>query len=49
MTSVTERIKGFLNSPQTRKVIQGGRRQAAKPNTQQKLRQIAERMIGGRR
>jgi hypothetical protein len=46
MTSVAERIRGFLNSPQGRKLTQVGRRQAAKPKHQQKLRQIAERMTG---
>ncbi|MGK5743311.1 hypothetical protein [Micromonospora sp. URMC 103] len=46
MTSVGQRIKGFLNSPQGRKMIDRGRRQAAKPGTQQKLRQFAERMSG---
>jgi hypothetical protein len=44
MTSVTQRIKGLLNSPQERKLMQTGRRQAAKPSTQQKLRQIAGRI-----
>ncbi|MEU4478934.1 hypothetical protein AB0F68_12830 [Micromonospora sp. NPDC023966] len=46
MTSVGQRLKGFLNSPQGRKMIDRGRREAAKPGTQQKLRQFAERMTG---
>ncbi|MGC1213076.1 MAG: hypothetical protein WA890_17645 [Micromonospora sp.] len=46
MSSVGDRIKGFWNSPQARKLMQSGRRQAAKPSTQQKLRQIADRMTG---
>jgi hypothetical protein len=46
MTSVTQRIKGFLSSPQGRKLMQAGRRQAAKPSSQQKLRQIAGRITG---
>ncbi|RZU72833.1 hypothetical protein EV384_1216 [Micromonospora kangleipakensis] len=46
MTSVGQRIKGLLGSPQGRKMIDRGRRQAAKPSTQQKLRQFAERMTG---
>ena len=45
MTSVTQRIKGFLNSPQARRIMQSGRRQAAKPSTQQKLRQMARRIM----
>lgn len=48
MTSINERVKGLLNGPQARKLLQVGRRQAAKPGTQQKLRQIAERMTGRR-
>ncbi|MBM0238910.1 hypothetical protein JNW88_20400 [Micromonospora sp. ATA32] len=47
MTSVGQRIKGFLNGPQGRKMIDRGRRQAAKPSTQEKLRQFAKRMTGG--
>jgi hypothetical protein len=46
MTAVGQRIKGFLSSPQGRKMIDLGRRQAAKPSTQQKLRQFAQRMTG---
>ncbi|MGY0007461.1 hypothetical protein [Micromonospora sp. I033] len=48
MTSVGQRIKGILNSPQGRKIVDRGRREAAKPGTQQKLRQFAERMTGRR-
>lgn len=47
MTSVGQRIKGLLNSPQGRKMIDRGRREAAKPSTQAKVRQFAERMTGG--
>ncbi|MEU2615664.1 hypothetical protein ABZ570_29445 [Micromonospora sp. NPDC007271] len=46
MTSVGQRVKGFLNSQQGRKMINLGRREAAKPSTQEKLRQVAERMTG---
>jgi hypothetical protein len=46
MTSIGQRIKGFLSSPQGRKMVDRGRRQAAKPGMQQKLRQLAERMTG---
>jgi hypothetical protein len=47
MTSVAQRIKGFLNSPQGRKLMDRGRSEAKKPSTQQKLRQIAQRITGG--
>ncbi|MGW0436663.1 hypothetical protein ACWDV4_29455 [Micromonospora sp. NPDC003197] len=46
MTSVTQRIKGFLSSPQGRKLMDRGRREAAKPRTQQKLQQFAQRITG---
>ncbi|RKR89893.1 hypothetical protein BDK92_4253 [Micromonospora pisi] len=51
MTTVAQRIKGFLSGPQGRKLMERGRRQAKKPSTQQKLRQFADRVRGrsGRR
>ncbi|GIJ30668.1 hypothetical protein Vqi01_58300 [Micromonospora qiuiae] len=47
MASIGQRIKGFLGSPQGRKMVDRGRREATKPSTQAKLRQFAERMTGG--
>lgn len=47
MTSVAERIKGYLKGPQGRKMMERGRRQAAKPSTQQKLKEFATRITGG--
>lgn len=46
MTSMGQRIKGALSGPQGRKLIERGRRGAAKPSTQQKLRQLAQRITG---
>lgn len=46
MTSVTQRIKGFLSSPQGRKLTDRGRREMSKPGTQQKLRQFTQRLTG---
>jgi len=46
VTSVTQRIKGLLSGPQGRKLMDRGRREMAKPGTQQKLRQFAQRMTG---
>lgn len=46
MTSIGQRVKGFLGGPQGRKLMDRGRREAAKPSTQAKLRQFAERMTG---
>ncbi|MFC8615429.1 hypothetical protein ACFT9M_03265 [Micromonospora purpureochromogenes] len=45
--SMTARIKGLLNSPKGRDLMRFGRTQAAKPSTQQKLRQLMERVTGG--
>jgi hypothetical protein len=46
MTSVAQRIKGFLSGPQGRKMMDRGRQQMRKPSTQQKLRQFADRVRG---
>jgi hypothetical protein len=46
MTSIAQRIKGALNRPQTRRLMERGRSKAAKPGTQQKLRQLAQRITG---
>jgi hypothetical protein len=46
MTSMAQRIKGALRSPQGRRLIERGRREAAKPSTQQKLRQLVQRLAG---
>jgi hypothetical protein len=46
MTSMAQRIKGVLNRPQGRRLMKRGRQQAATPGTQQKLRQLAQRITG---
>ncbi|NYF56673.1 hypothetical protein [Micromonospora purpureochromogenes] len=45
--SMTERIKGLLNSQKGRDLMRFGRGQAAKPSTQQKLQQLMGRLTGG--
>ena len=47
MVSALQKIKTFLRSPQGQRTVDQGRRQLAKPGTQQKLRQLAARF--GRR
>jgi hypothetical protein len=47
MSSMAQRIKGALSSPQGRRLIERGRREAAKPSRQQQLRQLVQRI--GRR
>jgi hypothetical protein len=47
MTSIAERIKGFVKGPEGRKLMERGRRQEAKPSAQEKLRQFADRVMGG--
>jgi uncharacterized protein YbcI len=44
--AMTDRIKGLLQSPRGKDMIQRGRTQMAKPATQQKLKQLAERVTG---
>ncbi|MEV4656763.1 hypothetical protein [Micromonospora sp. NPDC049301] len=43
---MSQRIKGLLNSPRARDLMQRGRRQAAKPSTQQKFQQLMARLTG---
>lgn len=42
MTSFGQRIRAFLGSPKSKKLIEEGKRQLAKPENQRKLR----RMLG---
>jgi hypothetical protein len=49
MASLTQRIKAFLHSPRGRGLAERGRRELAKPGTQQKLRQLIARLSGRRR
>ncbi len=44
MASMSERIRIFLNSPRGRGLVERGRRELAKPETQRKLRQILARL-----
>jgi hypothetical protein len=46
MTSMAQWIKGALSSPKGRMLMQRGRRQAARPGMQQKLRQLAQKITG---
>jgi hypothetical protein len=43
MATITQRLRAFLSSPQGQRIVSQGRRQLAKPTTQQKLRQLAGR------
>ncbi|MBG0561187.1 hypothetical protein [Actinoplanes aureus] len=49
MTTLAQRIQSFLQSPRGRKLIDQGRRQAAKPQNQQRLRGLMDRLQGRRR
>ncbi|MFI9526859.1 hypothetical protein [Micromonospora rosaria] len=49
MSPLMRRISRFLQSPQGRQLVERGRRELAKPTTQQKLRQLATRLSGRRR
>lgn len=46
MPSISERIKIFLASPRGQRLIERGRRELAKPSTQQRLRRLAARLHG---
>jgi hypothetical protein len=43
MSSVLQRISAFLRSPRGRQLVERGRRELAKPSTQQKLRRLLAR------
>lgn len=48
MSPVIQKISRFLRSPQGQRLVQRGRRELAKPATQQKLRGLVAR-LGKRR
>lgn len=49
MPTMSQRIRAFLSSPKGQKLIQQGQRQLAKPENQQRLRQMLTRLQGRRR
>ena len=49
MATITQRIQAFLRSPRGQQVISQGRRQLAKPENQQRLRGLFDKMKGKRR
>jgi len=46
MPSLTERIQRFLHSPQGKRLVAEGRRQLAKPENQNRLRRLLDRLRG---
>ncbi|MEH1017463.1 hypothetical protein V6U90_30800 [Micromonospora sp. CPCC 206060] len=44
MPTLAQRISTFLRSPQGRQLVERGRRELAKPSTQQKLRGVLSRL-----
>ncbi|HEY0002164.1 MAG TPA: hypothetical protein VGB74_17055 [Actinoplanes sp.] len=48
MTSLTQRVRSFLGSPKGKRLVAEGRRQLAKPENQQRLRQLLQKLRGGR-
>jgi len=43
MASMAQQIKAFLSGPRGRRVVTRGRKETAKPQTQRKLRELADR------
>ncbi len=43
-TSLSQRIMAFFRSPQGRRIVDQGRRQASRPENQQKLRGLLARL-----
>ncbi|MFG1951528.1 hypothetical protein [Micromonospora sp. NPDC048830] len=48
MSALVQRISRFLRSPQGQRLVERGRRELAKPDTQRKLRQLATRLSSRR-
>jgi hypothetical protein len=48
MTSLSQRLRNFLGSPQGRRLVAEGKRQMAKPENQHRLRQLLARLRGRR-
>ena len=49
MPTIAQRISAFLRSPRGQQLVDRGRRELAKPSTQQKLRALVARLSGRRR
>ncbi|MCW3839640.1 hypothetical protein ONA70_05970 [Micromonospora yasonensis] len=47
--SLMQRIRTFLRSPRGQQLVERGRRELAKPENQQRLRQLATRLSSRRR
>ena len=48
MASLMQRINMYLRSPKGRQIVDRGRRELAKPSTQDRLRRIVARLSGRR-
>jgi hypothetical protein len=48
MPTLGQRVQRFLASPQGKRLIEQGQRQLAKPENQRRLRQLFDRLRGGR-
>jgi hypothetical protein len=49
MASLVQKLRTFLTSPQGRRIISQGQQQLAKPENQQRLRQLLARFRGSSR
>jgi hypothetical protein len=48
MASLSQRIRAFLTSPKGRQLIEKGQRQLGRPENQQKLRSLLNKLRGRR-
>ncbi|MFC8847588.1 MULTISPECIES: hypothetical protein [unclassified Micromonospora] len=48
MSALVQRLTRFLRSPQGQQIVDRGRRELAKPETQRKLKQLASRLSSRR-
>ncbi|MEV6630790.1 hypothetical protein AB0M54_08565 [Actinoplanes sp. NPDC051470] len=49
MATLMQRLQKFLRSPQGQRIVEQGRRQAAKPENQARARRLLARLQGRRR
>jgi hypothetical protein len=49
MPTVSQRFREFLNGPRGKRLIEQGQRQLAKPENQQKVRRVLDRLRAGRK
>jgi len=48
MPTLSQRLRGYLSSPQGKRLIEQGQRQLTKPENQQRVKQVIAKLRAGR-